>query len=280
MALEIIMAEVRTKTMDEINGIIYKAENKHNSMVYIGKTITDLCGRMSRHKYDSIKMNKNNYFNRAIRKYGFDSFSWEILTTTDIKSKLSALEKFYIAAYRKMSKLYNLTDGGDGTSGYKVSDETKKKISISNKGRLLGSKNHMHGVSLAPWNKGKTGIYTEETLSKLHDAILRRGSPMKGRRFPEESKAILSKIKKESGAWVNENNPNYGGLLTRGEKNGMYGKKHSEESRIKMSKSKKGQIPWNKNMKNARQYSELPTPPWPRAPITSESASDRDTDNT
>jgi len=33
-------------------------------------------------------------------------------------------------------------------------------------------------------------------------------------------------------------------------------------------------------LKNARQYEELPTPPWPRAPITSESASDRDTDNT
>ena len=33
-------------------------------------------------------------------------------------------------------------------------------------------------------------------------------------------------------------------------------------------------------MKNARQYAELPTPPWPRAPITSESASDRDADNT
>jgi hypothetical protein len=36
--------------------------------------------------------------------------------------------------------LRNLTDGGEGRMGFKTSEETKKKISTSNKGKLLGRK--------------------------------------------------------------------------------------------------------------------------------------------
>jgi len=34
-----------------------------------------------------------------------------------------------------------------------------------------------------------------------------------------------------------------------GEKNGMYGKHHTKESRKKMSENMKGRVPWNKGKK-------------------------------
>ena len=64
-----------------------------------------------------------------------------------------------------------------------------------------------------PWNKGKTGVYSEEWKRKMSKA-------MKGRTVSEETKRKMSKAKKA------RKNPNYG-------------KHHSEETKRKMSKTMK-----------------------------------------
>jgi hypothetical protein len=48
--------------------------------------------------------------------------------------------------------------------GHKHSEETKKKISMNIKGKNLGKE---------PWNKGKTGIYSNEYKKKLHDSHMK-----------------------------------------------------------------------------------------------------------
>ena len=251
--------------MNNISGIIYKAENKINGHVYIGQTINNIEVRKANHKSDSLKKGITYPFYNAIRKHGFDNFEWTILCEANSLEKLNALEKFYISAYRKITICYNVVDGGGGMSGYKLSDETKLKISIANKGKCAGEKNPMYGISLIPWNKGKTGVYSEETLRKIGDSTLSRESGMKGKKFPEQSKIILSEKAKKRNAWKNENNPNYGGINTKGEKNGMYGRKHTEESKRKMSENRKGKKPWNKKL--------------PIAPVQTNMPEDGDNDN-
>jgi group I intron endonuclease len=172
-----------------INGIIYKATNKINGKVYIGQTIKLLKNRKYSHKSDALKNRYDIYFHRAIRKYGFDNFEWSILCKTDSVSKLNALEKFYIAAHRKMGKVYNQTDGGDGTNGYKLSEESKTKMSKAKKGKYI------------PWNKGVK--YPPELCKKFSEAQIKSGNN-KG-----------------------EKNPMYGVHLV-GEKNPMYGKKRPD----------------------------------------------------
>jgi len=77
-----------------------------------------------------------------------------------------ALERFYIRWYGRKDNetgiLRNLTDGGDGISGFNHSEETKRKIGESNSRVLKG---------IVPWNKGKKGI-SEETRQKLRQAKL------------------------------------------------------------------------------------------------------------
>ena len=107
--------------------------------------------------------------------------------------------------------LHNLTDGGDGASGYVFSEETKRKQSEAHKGNTtwLG-KTHSEESKrkMSDTRKGKT--HSEETKRKQSEA-------KKGKTFSEESKRKMSEAQK--------------------------GKSLSEETRRKMSETRKGKIP-------------------------------------
>ncbi len=91
--------------------------------------------------------------------------------------------------------------------GHIVTEETKKKISKANKNqsierREISSKVHK---GKTPWNKGKTGIYSKETLKKMRKA--RKGKTYKEIFGKEKAKVMkeqrtrirltISKIKKK-----------------------------------------------------------------------------------
>lgn len=54
----------------EVIGSVYIFVNKTNNKKYIGKTILSINDRFSTHKYNCKKNKFDNYFYRAIRKYG------------------------------------------------------------------------------------------------------------------------------------------------------------------------------------------------------------------
>ena len=99
-------------------GCIYKIVNQVNGKYYFGKTI-DFKRRMKEHR-KSAKKGKT-YLARSIRKHGWENFNVEILIREVPSEDLSSLEKSYIEIYDSMNrkKGYNLTRGGEGTSGYR-----------------------------------------------------------------------------------------------------------------------------------------------------------------
>jgi group I intron endonuclease len=200
--------------------IIYKAENKINGHVYIGQTSKKLEERIYNHQKDSKTKRYNSKFMNAYFKYGFDNFEWSILCETDSREKLNALEKFYISAYRKMGICYNMTDGGDGASGHKLSEETRRKISEANKGRTI-SEETKNKISIK--NTGKThSLETREKLSKAN----------KGKIMSEESKIKIGKA-------------SIGNTYNCGKtpwNKGLTGVKLSEEHRAKISEGMKGRV--------------------------------------
>lgn len=217
-----------------MTGVIYKAENKINGNVYIGQTIRNLNDRISVHKNNAFIQECNYVFSKALRKYGFENFTWTVLVKTDSKDKLNALEKLYISAYKKMTKIYNMTDGGEGALGYIPTEKTLKKLSESHKGLKSG-------------NKGNK--YSEEIRKKMSDSkkkLTGKKNPFYGKKHSAESIKKMSDAKK--GKYTGEKNPMYGKSLTAWNKGktGIY----SEETLKKMSKTqfKKGQIPWNKKI--------------------------------
>ena len=124
-------------------GIIYKYTSPSNKS-YIGQTIQgDL--RKQQHKFNAFSENYSGYylpFYCAIRKYGFDSFKYEILITINnenlesVLNKLNELEIYYIGLYNSYNNGYNSTIGGQGISGI-THPSCRKVIQYDNSGNFI-----------------------------------------------------------------------------------------------------------------------------------------------
>ena len=95
---------------------IYKIENLINGHCYIGQSV-DIKKRWEREKRDAfqIKSHAYNYpLSKALRKYGIENFSFEIIEEC-LPEQLNEKEKKYIALYDSFFNGYNQTLGGDAT---------------------------------------------------------------------------------------------------------------------------------------------------------------------
>ena len=237
-----------------IQGIIYCAISPSGEKYY-GQTTKNLQKRIRGH-CGQRSLNDNTIFHNSLKKYGSDSFSWniiEIISEEDeniLKNKLNEREKYwierdktYIYKYGKEFG-YNMSLGGEGrdyNSGRKWSDETKKKMSNSRRGKkfteehrlnlslsiksakdnasedekkkrheyAVGEKSHFFGKPA--WNKNRKNCYSEETLEAM------RNNTKLAMQKPEVRKKY------------EENRPDFSG-----EKNGMWQKNHSETSKKQM----------------------------------------------
>lgn len=135
--------------------IIYCHKNKYNNKTYIGITGQNAQARWKNGNGYSTQA----YFYKAIKKYGWDGFEHIIIKEGLPEACAKTLEKILIYKYKTNTPEngYNITSGGEGTYGYTFSNESRAKMSNSKKGKT-------------PWNKGKKGIYTLETLVKIGNA--------------------------------------------------------------------------------------------------------------
>jgi group I intron endonuclease len=128
--------------------IVYKITNTINNKIYIGKTVKTLPERKGLHKFLYLhKEHEGGHYPlyRAMRKYGWNNFKWEIIDKCLFNESAIELEKYYIKKFNCMvPRGYNCTAGGDGLCGHHHSEETKKKISISNTGKKLGKQSAEH----------------------------------------------------------------------------------------------------------------------------------------
>ena len=122
--------------------IIYKVTNNINNKIYVGQTINTLEYRRNQHERSiNYKNTRNNAFSRALKKYGINNFTWEVIDNADNLDQLNQKEEYWI------SKLNCLIDSGlgynikRGGSNYKHHPTTKVKIGEAQQ----GSKNHMWG---------------------------------------------------------------------------------------------------------------------------------------
>jgi len=169
--------------------IIYKATNLINNKVYIGQTINTLDRRKQSHFW-SVSSGSDNYFHKALRKHGEESFRWQVICICPNMDSLNNQEEYYIAYYDTMTGGYNLTSGGNG---YILPDEVKEKMSILQ----TGENNSFYGKK-----------HTDATKEKNRTASIRLW------KNPEYRK---NQVERNTG----ENNPHYGVRLY-GEDNPNY----------------------------------------------------------
>lgn len=96
---------------------IYKYQNLINNKIYIGQAI-DIAQRRREHRYDASNSKRDNcIFHKALRKYGEDNFSFEVIEKCS-KDILNERERYWIEYYNSIiPNGYNMTTGGDSAQG-------------------------------------------------------------------------------------------------------------------------------------------------------------------
>jgi group I intron endonuclease len=148
-----------------IKMIIYKATNIINDKVYIGQTKNSLKIRKRKHINDMRK--SNTYFSNALNKYGSSKFVWEVIEDCESKEELDEMEFHYIKQYNSLKPNgYNMTLGGEGSSGYRHSSRIRKKMSKAS----MESGNHVNrGKHLSKeWRKKISESNIGKVISAEH----------------------------------------------------------------------------------------------------------------
>lgn len=179
--------------MDKCYGIIYKAINKINGKIYIGQTVQSLDKRISQHINNALNNQDNMYFHKAIRKYGKESFIWEIITQCNSREELNKAEIGVIKKYDVFGDGYNLNYGGEGNAGFERTKESRRKMSESHIGKThseetkqkirestKGNKSHMYG-KYGKDNPSFGKTRSEETKKKISEAEKGEKNHMYGR---------------------------------------------------------------------------------------------------
>lgn len=131
---------------------VYIHRNKINNKAYIGITSQNPKDRWGKDGY-KYREDDHQVFYNAIKKYGWDNFEhiiWEDkLTEKEAKHcerLLIALFQTNCRKYRTPELGYNMTNGGDGMLGWTPTEESRKKMSASQKIRFSDPKNRITGL--------------------------------------------------------------------------------------------------------------------------------------
>lgn len=179
---------------------------------YIGK------GQGRRHL---VKTKRNNHWNNVVRKHGFTS---EIICHWETEKEALEHEMFLIQCFKDMKiHLVNMTDGGEGTSGWIPNDSWKVKKSESQKTKFA---------------KGENPLISDAAKQKRSKTIV-------GRKLDKEHKQKISKSlignKRTLGKTLTEEHKNKISKSLIGNKRNL-GKKMPEYIKEKISNSLKGKI--------------------------------------
>jgi group I intron endonuclease len=166
-----------------------------NEIFYVGK------GTGKRMKQ---KSNRSKYWHNIVNKCG--SYKAEIIAGNLTEQEALNFEILMIAKMRESGfVLCNLTNGGDGTSGYKHTEEAKQKFSEQRKGRPSPTKGttlteeHKQKLKLAKLGKKQSPEHIAAAsvarigmkYSEAHCKAI--SESLKGKKMPEDSMKALYK---------------------------------------------------------------------------------------
>jgi group I intron endonuclease len=126
--------------------VIYKISSPKGK-VYIGRT-NNFDGRMVEHKCSALTKKAKNSLYKAIRKYGWDNMTKEIICEVETEQAQS-LEEELIKAHNSVRKGYNDTYVGGGGDIWEGRRDTKEYMEWIEKMKVIngGASNGMFGKS-------------------------------------------------------------------------------------------------------------------------------------
>lgn len=184
--------------MNDRKYVVYK-HTSPSGKVYIGIT-----GRSTEARWkDGRGYARHARFGAAIKKYGWENFTHEILARNLSADEAKNMEIEFIRLYNSADKKfgYNATLGGDGRAGCDPSEETRRKMS-ENHHNVHGANNPMFGRNHTPEARKKMS----ETKKKLfaEGVLVQQKKPQKPKMTESELRLFRSANMR------GQNNPSYG----------------------------------------------------------------------
>ena len=192
----------------------YIITNKQNGKSYVGITTRKIARRWYEHCY--LGNSCGQLLNKAINKYGIDAFEIQVVASAKTISDLKELEKQLIVQYQtKVPNGYNLTDGGDGLTGYRHTEEDKKRNGDLKRGT----------------------VHSDETKQKMKDAHTGKNNHFYGKSHSEETKQRISATKQANPTryWLGKQRNEETCKKISESLTGQLGRPHTEESKKKIS---------------------------------------------
>lgn len=149
---------------------IYKIVNLINGKVYIGQTKESFQRRFWLHRWKLRNdSHDNTHLQRSWNKYGEDKFSFEIVEVLneDTVESIDEKEIKWIQRYKSKTGVYNIQPGGQPKQLHQyVSSEQRKRTGELNRQRMLGSKlSEETKKKMSETKKGKRIRTKRDTLS-------------------------------------------------------------------------------------------------------------------
>jgi group I intron endonuclease len=180
---------------------IYTILNVQNYKIYVGQT-QNIKARWSAHKCEANADRLHYPLYRALRKYGFDNFQISMVEIAATSEEADLAEQKWIQKLKSRDPQmgYNLTSGGAVPRGWHHSEESKRKISESQKGKIVIVSNETkvkmsisqmgHPVSLDTRQK-----ISEANIGKTHTEMTRKkiSEFQTGKKRSDEIKTNMSK---------------------------------------------------------------------------------------
>lgn len=173
-----------------------------NEVFYVGK------GKGDRYKniYNRNKFFKNIYDTHICEP----AIIYDNLSENEAFIKEIDMIKYYRENYPNY-RLTNQTDGGEGSSGWKASEEFKLKQSITHKKQWEDS---FFREKMIKIRTDENGIYkSQEFRRKISSIVKGVNNPNYNNRWNDSQKNHLSKVRKELGLAKGSNNPNSKSIL-------------------------------------------------------------------
>lgn len=154
------------------NYIVYAHRRLDNNQIfYIGKGLNK--GMRKRHL---SKNGRNKHWYNIVNKVGYEV---EIFLENLTNEKACEVERKLISYYGRkdlgLGNLVNVTDGGEGVSGYKMSEESKQKMREAKIGKKLSEEHRVKSAEILKKHRDEfqKGVkYSDEKkqkYSKAHD---------------------------------------------------------------------------------------------------------------
>jgi len=188
-----------------MNTGIYKIEHLASGKIYVGSAV-NIKRRIWEHKNRlKTSTHPNPKLQRAWDKYGAEAFEFSILVICS-SEELLIKEQEFIDNLKTMEFGYNLCPVAGSALGIKRSEETKKRMSESQKGREFSEEHKQNITKSQLGNKRKP--HSEETKIKMsitaknrihipqsEETKAKRSAALKGIPRSEETKRKISETK-------------------------------------------------------------------------------------